>query len=987
MSARNKISVIQINVDRNGAAQDLLWQTIFENRIDIAIGQEPNIRRTSNLFRNKGLTTFIYTNPLIPATRQGQGNDFCSLEAEGVVITSVYFSPNGSREDFQRTLNSLEANIRSSHKEHIVAGDLNAKSVIFGSSVSNERGIMLEEWVDAMGMVVINQGETPTFANANGTSIIDITLATENVSRRIVNWRVDEDRESLSGHRYVFFDILRSPSSPTRTTDAQRKGWKITPEGLTKLRTHCEGSLQGTEPTPKNAPQISRLLHALCDRCLIPKRQHPRRRPVYWWTAEIAELRRKAQKLRRVQMRYRQNGRLDRYQMARTEYKTAKSSLRKAIKASKARCWQELCQQINDDVWGRGYEIAMSSLRRRGPPTLAEAEINRQFKQLFPTKPTIEWAREVYVATDIRQVVDEETLTAASKLKPGKAAGPDGIPPEAARVFIEGNVSFFTELANNCFKDGAFPDEWKNSRLVLIPKPAKSNVDPPKYRPICVLNALGKYLETLIKTRIEREITDKRILHDSQYGFRTGRSTVDALKKVMNIPNEIRKKAYKNRELCAMLAVDIENAFNSAGWPQMVNSVRSVGISPYLVAMIKSYLSNRKTLTADGKLRAISCGIPQGSVLGPTLWNIVYDSVIRSVNVSGVTPVAYADDLALVIVGKTEREVLSRATWAITKVDRSLKDLELKLEPTKTELLVLVGTRRFNNLSLQIEEVTIAPRESIKYMGVHIGRESKMTTHIAKICEKATVRANILARLMPNVSGPTAKKRRILANVVGSIILYAAPIWAKAVQIKRYETMLERVNRRIGLRVTAAYRTAPTTAVLVLAGIPPIRLRVEERSTVYAEGKDAKSKARDTLMRKWQEEWDLYDGWCKVFIRDIKRWLDIGVDETNYFVTQAMTGHGVFGSYLLRIGKAPNDDCWYCGKQDTPEHTIFLCERWSDARQTAEEKCGVSLTRTNIGDIMVRSRNEWEAVKNMLEGIMRRKGEDELKRQEERRRR
>ncbi|KAF7281395.1 hypothetical protein GWI33_004808 [Rhynchophorus ferrugineus] len=76
----------------------------------------------------------------------------------------------------------------------------------------------------------------------------------------------------------------------------------------------------------------------------------------------------------------------------------------------------------------------------------------------------------------------------------------------------------------------------------------------------------------------------------------------------------------------------------------------------------------------------------------------------------------------------------------------------------------------------------------------------------------------------------------------------------------------------------------------------------------------------------------------------------------NYHLTQALKGHGVFRSYLKKIGKTQTDECWYCGEADTPSHTLFVCHEWLWLREGAEETVGervtVDSTRSPLGGKM-----------------------------------
>ena len=105
--------------------------------------------------------------------------------------------------------------------------------------------------------------------------------------------------------------------------------------------------------------------------------------------------------------------------------------------------------------------------------------------------------------------------------------------------------------------------------------------------------------------------------------------------------------------------------------------------------------------------------------------------------------------------------------------------------------------------------------------------------HLKIAAAKATQCGPNLARLMPNIGGPREAKRRLVASVVHSKLLYAAPVWANALQNHVYPEELFSAQRLVALRIVSAYRTVSTSAVFVLASIPPIDLLAEERQETF----------------------------------------------------------------------------------------------------------------------------------------------------------
>lgn len=149
------------------------------------------------------------------------------------------------------------------------------------------------------------------------------------------------------------------------------------------------------------------------------------------------------------------------------------------------------------------------------------------------------------------------------------------------------------------------------------------------------------------------------MLNDKQFGFRKGRSTVDAISNVMNVVNGAGSGPLRKRDLCTVVTLDVTNAFNTARWDKIVEALNRKNTPAYLMRVIHNYLSERTLVYGKNGIRTLSCGVPQGSVLGPLLWNVMYDDLL-SLDVeeklqgsSTSTLVAFADDIAIIATGRT----------------------------------------------------------------------------------------------------------------------------------------------------------------------------------------------------------------------------------------------------------------------------------------------------------------------------------------------
>jgi len=155
--------------------------------------------------------------------------------------------------------------------------------------------------------------------------------------------------------------------------------------------------------------------------------------------------------------------------------------------------------------------------------------------------------------------------------------------------------------------------------LVLLPKAGKEAGTPSAYRPICLLDEVGKIFERILATRLIQHLSPNGDLHEEQYGFREGKSTIDAIKCVRSLAGAVISEG----RVCTAVSLDIKNAVNTLPWDRVGDALRERGVPYYLMGIIREYFRDRdlEYVGQDGRrhARSIHCGVPQGSVLGPLL--------------------------------------------------------------------------------------------------------------------------------------------------------------------------------------------------------------------------------------------------------------------------------------------------------------------------------------------------------------------------------
>jgi len=134
-----------------------------------------------------------------------------------------------------------------------------------------------------------------------------------------------------------------------------------------------------------------------------------------------------------------------------------------------------------------------------------------------------------------------------------------------------------------------------------------------------LINSIDKLFEKLLKIRIQSHLCQQPdgIAHQ-QFGFTKGRSTIQAIEKVMQIVERSGTGQLYNRKLCALVSHDVANAFYTAPWEKIDAALLQKRVPHYLVRIIRSYFEGRSIQT-EGTGHAVSAGVPQGSVIGPIL--------------------------------------------------------------------------------------------------------------------------------------------------------------------------------------------------------------------------------------------------------------------------------------------------------------------------------------------------------------------------------
>lgn len=251
-------------------------------------------------------------------------------------------------------------------------------------------------------------------------------------------------------------------------------------------------------------------------------------------------------------------------------------------------------------------------------------------------------------------------------------------------------------ISNLIIKLGYFPQAWKTTIVIPILKTGKTPTHPASYKPISLLSSISKVVEKTILNKIKEHEKQNNIIINEQFGFREKHDTVQ---QVVRIVNDIRTN-YNMNNVTIMLLLDIEKAFDKVWIDGLIYKMLICNYPSAIVRVIQSYLSNRKLQVRINNNfsseRDIRAGVPQDSVLGPALFSIYINEIIKFPK----TKLAmFTDDTAIYTHSFSAVVAAKQIQIHIDLLQEYYKTWKITLNVSKTEIIIyyyLLGKSRIH---------------------------------------------------------------------------------------------------------------------------------------------------------------------------------------------------------------------------------------------------------------------------------------------------
>ena len=660
--------------------------------------------------------------------------EFCALELLGqnTFIICIYRSPDGDLEYFFNSLDEVLSHYTAKKSKIILCADLNINSLV----PSKEKSKLYEMFASHNLKSLIDVPTRVTKASSTGLDYVATNLKENSI---------DVSSPGYSDHYGI--NVEFNAISQDKPIMYWSRNFSV-PQ-IEKYSNFIENS----NLTGMNCESLQNFLRDSCDSFFPLKKFSSTSSNKPWVTQEI---RSNSKRLKELHKQKIISGSAESHQ----QYIEFKKLHRKMISTSKKTYNDQIIsesQNKSKTIWNivkketnqspRQIDKVINIRNKDDEPFadhLSQATfINNYFcgvgldlQKRIPTtpRPTVPKLPHRFSLTPVTY---EEVRKCISSLKNKSTLDINGLSTKIMKKLPESFIQKLTELINESFTSGIFPDVLKIAKVLPFYKGKGEKTKVENYRPISILPALSKVFEKLIKVRLMNYLIEHDILNKNQHGFLPGKSTetaiLDFTKKIIDALDEKKK--------VSGVFLDLSKAFDTVDHAILIEKLEALGILGPNLDLFRSYLSGRKqTVSLDflnpstntietcmSPLLPVDIGVPQGSVLGPLLFLIYINDLCFSVPEENPA-VLYADDTNCLFIHRSLPDLQTLAQTEIENLSLYFKQNRLTLNSLKTFIVDFCCRGPPDNAQLNIGADKIKNINSTKLLGVDI--DSNLNWHI-----------------------------------------------------------------------------------------------------------------------------------------------------------------------------------------------------------------------------------------------------------------
>ena len=365
-----------------------------------------------------------------------------------------------------------------------------------------------------------------------------------------------------------------------------------------------------------------------------------------------------------------------------------------------------------------------------------------------------------------KTISENEILKLIKNLDIHKACVEDDIPTKSLIENSDIISNYIANFYNDSIKNQFFPESLKFANLIPIYK-KEDRTNKENYRPVSLLPIISKIFERDMYNQILNHINS--YLSPYLFGFRKGYSTELCL----SVMIEQWKKALDNKQCVGAVLTDLSKAFDCINHELLIAKLEAYGFQNSSLNFIYNYLSKRyqrtKVKNAYSSWREIKSGVPQGSILGPLLFNIFINDIFLFVEKSKIAN--YADDNTPYAIETNIESLLQTLEEETSIILKWFQDNEMKSNNDKCHLLIINHEHNIINIG----EDEISGENQVKLLGITVDNKLNFNEHVNKLCKKASQKLHALARIAKYMD--TNKLKILMKTFIESQFNYCPLLW------------------------------------------------------------------------------------------------------------------------------------------------------------------------------------------------------------------